>query len=135
MDTPALPLGTFSVSLTVRDLVTSRTFYEKLGFTAFHGQAEQGWLIMRNGEATIGLFEGMFERNILTFNPGWDAEAQPVDDYVDVRELQRRLRADGLTFQTEADESTAGPASFMVVDPDGNPILFDQHVRARTGTA
>ena len=128
MDTPALPLGTFSVSLTVRDLVTSRTFYEKLGFTAFHGQAEQGWLIMRNGEATIGLFEGMFERNILTFNPGWDAEAQPVDDYVDVRELQRRLRADGLTFQTEADESTAGPASFMVVDPDGNPILFDQHV-------
>jgi catechol 2,3-dioxygenase-like lactoylglutathione lyase family enzyme len=128
MDTPALPLGTFSVSLTVKDLVTSRTFYEKLGFTAFHGQAEQGWLIMRNGGATIGLFEGMFERNILTFNPGWDAEAQPVDDYVDVRELQRRLRADGLTFQTEADESTAGPASFMVVDPDGNPILFDQHV-------
>jgi catechol 2,3-dioxygenase-like lactoylglutathione lyase family enzyme len=128
MDTPALPLGTFSVSLTVRDLVTSRTFYEKLGFTAFHGQAEQGWLIMRNGEATIGLFEGMFERNILTFNPGWDAEAQPVDDYVDVRELQRRFRADGLTFQTEADETTTGAASFMVVDPDGNPILFDQHV-------
>ena len=128
MSTPTIPLGAFSVSLTVKDLAASRTFYEKLGFTEFHGQAEHGWLIMRNGGATIGLFEGMFERNILTFNPGWDAEAQPVDEYVDVRELQRRLKAAGLTFQAEADESTTGPASFIVVDPDGNPIFFDQHV-------
>jgi len=128
MSTPTLPLGNFSVSLAVKDLAASRTFYEKLGFDVYHDQAEHGWLILRNGDATIGLFEGMFERNILTFNPGWDADAQPLGAFTDVRELQRRLRAQGVTFESEADESSTGPASFMVIDPDGNPILFDQHV-------
>lgn len=123
-----LRLGAFSVSLAVKDLAASRAFYEKLGFVTFAGEEEQGWLILRNGEATIGLFQGMFERNILTFNPGWDAEAKPLDDYTDVRELQRRLKAEGMQIETEADESTTGPASFIVVDPDGNPVLFDQHV-------
>jgi catechol 2,3-dioxygenase-like lactoylglutathione lyase family enzyme len=124
----ALPLGAFSVSLTVRDLPTSRAFYEKLGFRVFHGQAEQGWLIMRNGSATVGLFQGMFERNILTFNPGWDADAQALESFVDVRVLQRQLEARGLALQSRADETTTGPASLMLLDPDGNPILLDQHV-------
>jgi catechol 2,3-dioxygenase-like lactoylglutathione lyase family enzyme len=123
-----MELGAFSVSLTVKDLEASRTFYETLGFTAFHGEASQGWLILRNGGATIGLFQGMFERNILTFNPGWDSEAQPLDRYTDVRELQRRLKAAGMQFEQEADEATTGPASCIVLDPDGNPILLDQHV-------
>jgi catechol 2,3-dioxygenase-like lactoylglutathione lyase family enzyme len=128
MSEHAMPLGTFSVSLAVKDLAASRAFYEKLGFTAVFGEPEQGWQIMRSGTTTIGLFQGMFERNIMTFNPGWDAEAQPLDDYTDVRELQRQLAANGVEFESKADESTTGPASFTVLDPDGNPILVDQHV-------
>jgi lactoylglutathione lyase len=123
-----MPLGAFSVSLAVKDLAASRAFYEKLGFEAVLGEADQGWQILRSGSTTIGLFQGMFERNILTFNPGWDADAQPLDDYTDVRELQGRLAAEGVEFESKADESTSGPASFIVVDPDGNPILVDQHV-------
>ena len=123
-----MELGTFSISLAVKDLQASRQFYEKLGFTSFAGDPSQNWLIMKNGDHVIGLFQGMFERNIMTFNPGWDGNAQPLAAFTDVRELQRRLRADGMQFVSEADESTTGPASFMVVDPDGNPVLFDQHV-------
>ena len=123
-----MELGTFSISLAVRDIEASRAFYEKLGFEAFFGEAAQGWLILRNGDVAIGLFQGMFERNLLTFNPGWDGNAQPLDSFTDVRELQRRLKAQGVALATEADESTTGPASFMVIDPDGNPILVDQHV-------
>ena len=125
---PPMPLGAFSISLAVSDLEASRQFYEKLGFTPFAGDAAQHWLIMKNGDHVIGLFQGMFERNMLTFNPGWDSDAQPLDAFADVRELQRQLRAAGMQFVSEADESTTGPASFMVVDPDGNPVLFDQHV-------
>jgi catechol 2,3-dioxygenase-like lactoylglutathione lyase family enzyme len=123
-----MDLGAFSVSLAVKDLAASRAFYEALGFEAFHGDAAQGWLILKNGDHVIGLFHGMFERNILTFNPGWDASAQPVAEFTDVRELQRRLKAAGLAFEVEADETTTGPASFIVVDPDGNQVLVDQHV-------
>ena len=123
-----MQLGNFSVSLAVKDIVASRDFYEKLGFTAFMGDASQNWLIMKNGDAIIGLFQGMFERNVLTFNPGWDSNARPLPTFTDVRELQRRLRAQGVQFVSEADETTTGPASFVVVDPDGNPILVDQHV-------
>ena len=125
---PGLELGAFSVSLTVRDLATSKAFYEQLGFTSFHGDAAQGWLIMRNGNATVGLFQGMFEKNLMTFNPGWDANAQPVDRYTDVREIQRRLKAAGIPLLTEVDETGSGPGSFLLADPDGNPILVDQHV-------
>ena len=128
MSEQTMPLGAFSISLAVKDLAASRAFYEKLGFEAVLGEPGQGWQIMRSGTTTIGLFEGMFERNILTFNPGWDADAQPIDGYTDVRELQRRLEAQGVSFESRADESTTGPASFVVVDPDGNPILVDQHV-------
>lgn len=123
-----MELGAFSISLAVADLEASRAFYEKFGFTAFGGDASQNWLILKNGDCVIGLFKGMFEQNILTFNPGWNGEAQAVDTFTDVRELQRRLRAQGVEFQTEADESTTGPGYFIVVDPDGNPILVDQHV-------
>lgn len=123
-----MELGNFSVSLAVKDLAASRAFYETLGFTAIGGAADQGWLILRNGTTVIGIFQGMFERNILTFNPGWDADAQPLESFTDVRELQRQLRAAGMTFEQEADEATSGPASLIVVDPDGNPILLDQHV-------
>jgi catechol 2,3-dioxygenase-like lactoylglutathione lyase family enzyme len=122
-----MDLGAFSVSLAVKDLGASRAFYEKLGFSAFHGEAAQGWLIMRNGPVVIGLFQGMFERNMLTFNPGWDGNAQPVDPFTDIREIQRRLREAGIELATEAEEEGSGPASLTVVDPDGNPILFDQH--------
>lgn len=121
-------MGTFSVSLAVKDLAASQAFYEKLGFAVVGGEATQNWLILRNGGATIGLFQGMFERNILTFNPGWDGETKPLKDFTDVREHQRKLREQGVEFQTEADESTEGPASFVIVDPDGNPVLVDQHV-------
>ena len=114
--------------MAVKDLVTSKAFYEKLGFTSFAGDAAQNWLIMKNADHVIGLFQGMFERNMLTFNPGWDNQAQKLEDYTDVRELQRQLKAQGVEFAQEADEGTAGPASFLVVDPDGNPILVDQHV-------
>jgi catechol 2,3-dioxygenase-like lactoylglutathione lyase family enzyme len=123
-----MELGNFSVSLAVKDLAASRAFYETLGFTAMGGKADQGWLILRNGTTVIGLFQGMFERNILTFNPGWDGDAQPLDSFTDIRELQRQLRAAGITFEQEADETTTGPASLIVLDPDGNPILLDQHV-------
>lgn len=123
-----MDLGTFSISLTVKDLGASLAFYENFGFTVFAGEASQGWLILKNGTHVVGLFQGMFEKNILTFNPGWDSNAQKLATFTDVRELQRRLRAQGVQFQQEADESTTGPASFVVVDPDGNPILFDQHV-------
>jgi lactoylglutathione lyase len=123
-----MELGAFSVSLSVKDLEASRAFYEQLGFVPFHGEAAQGWLILKNGDCVVGLFQGMFERNMLTFNPGWDGNAQPLDSFTDVRELQRRLRAQGVALASEADESTTGPASFVVIDPDGNPILFDQHV-------
>lgn len=123
-----MDLGAFSISLTVRDLGASRAFYEKFGFRAFAGNASQNWLIMKNGGHVIGLFQGMFERNILTFNPGWDSNAQKLAAFTDVRELQRRLKAQGVQLQQEADESTTGPASFVALDPDGNPILVDQHV-------
>ena len=122
-----MQLGTFSVSLAVKDLAASRAFYETLGFSSMGGNGTN-WLILKNEGCVIGLFQGMFEKNILTFNPGWDQDAKPLASYTDVRELQRRLKADGVTLMTEADESTTGPASFVVVDPDGNPILVDQHV-------
>ena len=123
-----MDLGNFSVSLAVKDLAASRAFYEKLGFVAMGGEPEQGWLILRNGAAIIGLFQGMFERNLLTFNPGWDADAQTLPSFTDVRELERQLDAQGVEFMSRTDPGTYGPASFMVVDPDGNPVLFDQHV-------
>jgi catechol 2,3-dioxygenase-like lactoylglutathione lyase family enzyme len=122
-----MELGAFSVSLAVKDIEASRAFYERLGFRVFHGDAGQGWLMMKNGAVVIGLFQGMFERNILTFNPGWDQDAQPVDPFTDIRDLQAQLKAAGATFDQEADEASTGPASFMVTDPDGNPILVDQH--------
>ena len=123
-----MELGAFSVSLAVKDLEASRDFYEKLGFRVVGGDAAQHWQILRNGGATIGLFQGMFEQNILTFNPGWDGEAQPLESFTDVRDLQRRLKARGVGLQSEADENGTGPASFVALDPDGNPVLVDQHV-------
>ncbi len=123
-----MELGNFSLSLAVKDLNTSRSFYEKLGFAVIGGDAEQGWLILTSPSCTIGLFQGMFEQNTLTFNPGWDAEGKTVDTFTDVRDLQKQLKADGVAFVSEADEATSGPASCMVIDPDGNPILIDQHV-------
>ena len=123
-----MQLGAFSVSLAVKDLQASKTFYEKFGFEEFAGEAAQGWLILKNGDHAIGLFQGMFDQNILTFNPGWNSDAQKLDDFTDVRELQRQLKAQGVEFVSEADESTSGPASFSLLDPDGNPILIDQHV-------
>ncbi|WP_417518306.1 VOC family protein [Minwuia sp.] len=123
-----MKLGNFSISLAVKDIAASRAFYEKLGFGEIGGVADQGWLIMKNEGCVIGLFQGMFEQNILTFNPGWDADGQTLDSFTDVRELQKRLKADGITFETEADETTTGPASCTLLDPDGNAILIDQHV-------
>jgi len=123
-----MELGAFSVSLNVKDLEVSKSFYEKLGFQVFAGDAVQNWLIMKNGDHTIGLFQGMFEKNILTFNPGWDQNCNNLDSCTDVRDLQRELKAQGLPIANEADESTTGPASFIVIDPDGNPILIDQHL-------
>jgi catechol 2,3-dioxygenase-like lactoylglutathione lyase family enzyme len=123
-----MELGAFSISLAVRDIEASKAFYEKLGFTAFFGDVSENWLIMKNGGVAIGLFQGMFERNVLTFNPGWDADAQKLDSFTDVREIQRRLKAQGVELEQETDESTTGPASFVVVDPDGNSIFVDQHV-------
>jgi catechol 2,3-dioxygenase-like lactoylglutathione lyase family enzyme len=123
-----MELGNFSISLAAKDIQVSKAFYEKLGFKAFMGDISQNRLIMRNGEHVIGLFQGMFERNILTFNPGWDSSAQKLDTFTDVRELQKQLRAQGVQLLSEADEGTTGPASFMVMDPDGNTILVDQHV-------
>jgi len=123
-----MDLGAFSVSLAVKDLEASRKFYEKFGFKAFAGNASQNWLILKNGDHVIGLFQGMFEKNILTFNPGWDQNPQKLGTFTDVRELQRQLKAQGVQMVSEADEKTTGPASFIAVDPDGNSILFDQHV-------
>ncbi len=122
-----MELGAFSVSLSVSDLAASQAFYEKLGFRVFGGDAEQNWLMMKNGEHVIGLFQGMFEGNILTFNPGWDQAGEAVDPFTDVRDLQRALKADGVALVEEADESTTGPASLVLLDPDGNTILVDQH--------
>jgi lactoylglutathione lyase len=123
-----MQLGAFSISLTVKDLAASRSFYEKFGFTAFAGDPSRNWLILKNGDHVIGLFQGMFDKNIMTFNPGWDSNAQPLASFTDIRELQRRLKAHGVQLQQEADETTTGPASFIALDPDGNPILVDQHV-------
>ena len=123
-----MELGAFSISLAVKDIKVSQAFYEKPGFKVFFGDVSQDWLILKNGEHVIGLFQGMFERNMLTFNPGWDSNAQKLDTFTDVRELQKQLKAQGVEFISEADERTAGPASFMLIDPDGNPILVDQHV-------
>ncbi len=123
-----MELGAFSISLAVKDLEASRKFYEKFGFMVFGGAPSQNWVILKNGDHVIGLFQGMFEKNILTFNPGWNSSAQKLSTYTDVRELQRQLKAQGVQLVTEADESTTGPASFIAVDPDGNPILVDQHI-------
>lgn len=123
-----MDLGAFSISLAVKDLAASRAFYENLGFTVFGGDASQNWLILKNGDHVIGLFQGMFEKNMLTFNPGWDSNAQPLAQFTDVRELQRRLKEKGVALTAEADETTQGPAYVMMIDPDGNPILLDQHV-------
>lgn len=120
-------LGAFSVSLSVKDIEASRGFYQKLGFEAIGGNAEDNWLILRNGDHVIGLFQGMFERNILTFNPGWDQQCNETRSFTDVREIQRKLKAQGVTLTSEADESSTGPASITLVDPDGNPVLIDQH--------
>ena len=121
-------LGNFSVSLAVKDIARSRDFYEKLGFHAMHGDQKQNWLILQNETSTIGLFQGMFDRNIMTFNPGWDRSGNTLPDYDDVRDIQQTLKGRGLALATEADESTIGPASLMLLDPDGNPVLIDQHV-------
>ncbi len=123
-----MELGAFSISLAVKDIEASRAFYEMFGFTVFGGEASQNWLILKNGDHAIGLFQGMFEKNTLTFNPGWDSNASTLDTFTDVRDLQRQLKAQGVQLMTEADETTSGPASFLAVDPDGNPILVDQHV-------
>lgn len=123
-----MKLGCFSVSLTVKDLKKSREFYEKLGFTVYAGEESHRFLIMKNGDTNIGLFEGMFDKNILTFNPGWDQDASPLDSFTDVRELHKQLKAKGLEILHPSLDSDSGPGSFSVMDPDGNPILFDQHL-------
>lgn len=123
-----MELGAFSISLAVKDIQASKAFYEKFGFKVFGGDESQNWLILKNGDHVIGLFQGMFEKNMLTFNPGWDSNAKKLDTFTDVRELQRQLKAQGVHLMTEADETTTGPASFVAIDPDGNPILVDQHV-------
>lgn len=123
-----MELGAFSVSLAVKDIAASRAFYETLGFEVYAGEQENHWLIMKNGKHLIGLFQGMFEGNILTFNPGWNQDAEQLDNFTDIRELQRQLKASGLKLISEADESSTGPASFTLADPDGNNILIDQHV-------
>lgn len=121
-------LGAFSVSLAVKDIAASKAFYEKLGFSQIGGDIEQGWLILKNSSCVIGLFQGMFDRNIMTFNPGWDGSGKPVDNFTDIRDIQKTLKQAGVSLSTEADEINTGPASFMITDPDGNTILVDQHV-------
>ena len=123
-----MKLGAFSVSLSVKDLKASKNFYEALGFTAFAGDMEKNYLIMKNGNALVGLFQGMFPNNILTFNPGWDENAQKIESFDDVRAIQKELKSKGIELQSAADENTSGPASLVVTDPDGNAILIDQHV-------
>ena len=127
MESSKMKLGAFSVSLSVKDLEVSKAFYEDLGFSVFAGEPAKNYLIMKNGNALIGLFQGMFEGNILTFNPGWDENAANLEEFNDVREIQRHLKARGAKISPEADETTTGPASFMLSDPDGNVLLFDQH--------
>jgi len=122
-----MELGAFSISLSVKDLAASSDFYGKLGFEPVAGSANDHFLILRNGEHVIGLFQGMFEDNILTFNPGWDQQGQNLDSFTDVREIQKVLKAQGLSLTQEADETSEGPASIVLVDPDGNPVLIDQH--------
>ena len=121
-------LGHFSISLSVKDLAASRAFYESLGFTKIHGDEEQNWLILQNGDATVGLFHGMFEGNVLTFNPGWNARAETQESFDDVREIQAHLKEQGIALTTEAEEGGTGPASIALLDPDGNAVLIDQHV-------
>ena len=123
-----MKLGAFSISLAVKDIHKSKAFYEKLGFTVFAGEIEKNYLIMKNGNSLVGLFQGMFEKNMLTFNPGWDESATALKDFDDVRKIQQHLKKEGIQLETEADETTSGPASFVVIDPDGNPVLIDQHV-------
>lgn len=123
-----MQLGAMSVSLAVKDIDKSAAFYQQLGFEQVGGDRQQNWLILRNGDHTLGLFQGMFERNILTFNPGWDAQNQALDSFTDVREIQKQLLANGISLEMQADTETAGPASIMLTDPDGNPVLIDQHV-------
>lgn len=123
-----MKLGAFSVSLSVKDIQKSKSFYEDLGFQILGGNIDQNWLIMKNGDSVIGLFQGMFEKNILTFNPGWNQNADNLDSFMDIRDLQKQLKAKGIKLLTEANESSAGPASFTIEDPDGNPILVDQHI-------
>ncbi|WP_435414541.1 VOC family protein [Polaribacter aestuariivivens] len=123
-----MKLGAFSISLAVKDIHKSKDFYEKLGFTVFAGQIEKNYLILKNGNSLVGLFQGMFENNILTFNPGWDESANKLEEFDDVRTIQQHLKTTGVKLETEADETTSGPASFVVLDPDGNAILIDQHV-------
>ncbi len=123
-----MELGNLCVSLAVKDIEASKLFYEKLGFTVVGGDQSQNWLVMKNGDHKIGLFQGMFDKNILTFNPGWNSNAQPLGEFTDVRELQRQLKARGVNMISEADETSTGAASFMIVDPDENTILVDQHV-------
>ena len=123
-----MKLGAFSVSLAVKDIHKSKAFYEKLGFTAFAGEIEKNYLIMKNGNALVGLFQGMFDKNILTFNPGWDESANKLEDFTDVRDIQKHIKSHQIPLITEADESSSGPASFLILDPDGNPVLIDQHV-------
>lgn len=122
-----MKLGAFSVSLNVKDILKSKEFYENLGFQTLGGDINQNWLILKNGDTVIGLFQGMFDKNILTFNPGWDQNAQNLDSFTDVRDIQKQLKEKGMTMLTEADESGEGPAHFVIEDPDGNQILFDQH--------
>jgi len=123
-----MKLGAFSVSLNVKDINVSKEFYEKLGFNVFGGDINHNYLIMKNGNALIGLFQGMFENNILTFNPGWDENANTVENFDDVRSIQKNFKENGIELQTEADEKTKGPASIVLTDPDGNSILIDQHI-------
>ncbi|MCK7614221.1 VOC family protein [Roseibium sediminicola] len=122
-----MQLGAFSISLTVKDIQKSKAFYEGLGFSDLGGSGEDGWVILKNGDTVIGLFQGMFEKNMLTFNPGWNQSAENLDGFQDIREIQKDLKAKGYRFESEADETTTGPASFMLIDPDGNPVLVDQH--------
>ena len=123
-----MELGNFCMCLTVKDLPTSRKFYEQLGFAQIRGEPENGWIVLKNGTCRLGLFQGMFEKNMLTVNPGWDSDANPLAEFTDVRDLQRELKALGFALSPEADEATTGPGYFMTIDPDGNPILVDQHV-------
>ncbi len=123
-----MKLGAFSVSLNVKNLQSSKSFYENLGFKVFAGSIEQNYLIMKNDDALIGLFQGMFENNILTFNPGWDSNAKTLEQFDDVREIQKQLKEKSVKLDTQADEGSQGPASIMLTDPDGNVILIDQHI-------